>query len=38
MVLPVFLLNLYHGKSGVEIHGLVERGTEAFLRVVDQRS
>ncbi len=33
-----FLLNLYHGKNGVEIHGLVERGAEAFLRVVDQRS
>jgi len=33
-----FLLNLYHGKRGVEIHGLVERGTEAFLRVVDQHS
>ncbi len=30
-----FLLNLYHGKNGMEIHGLVERGDGAFLRVVD---
>jgi len=30
-----FLLNLYHSKNGMEIHGLVERGDNAFLRVVD---
>ena len=29
-----FLLNLYHSKNGMEIHGLVERGDNAFLRVV----
>ncbi|MBE9539943.1 MAG: aminotransferase class V-fold PLP-dependent enzyme [Proteobacteria bacterium] len=31
-----FLLNLYHSKNGMEIHGLVERGDNAFLRVVDR--
>lgn len=30
-----FLLNLYHSKNGTEIHGLVERGDSAFLRVVE---
>ncbi len=29
-----FLLNLYHSKNGMEIHGLVERGEGAFLRLV----
>jgi arginine/lysine/ornithine decarboxylase len=31
-----FLLNLYHSKNGMEIHGLVEHSDNAFLRVVDQ--
>jgi arginine/lysine/ornithine decarboxylase len=31
-----FLLNLYHSKNGTEIHGLVERGDSAFLRVVER--
>jgi len=31
-----FLLNLYHSKNGMEIHGLVERGDQALLRVVDR--
>ena len=31
-----FLLNLYHSKNGMEIHGLVEHSDSAFLRVVDQ--
>ena len=31
-----FLLNLYHSKNGMEIHGLVEQGDGAFLRVVDR--
>ncbi len=29
-----FLLDLYHSKNGTEIHGLVERGDSAYLRVV----
>ena len=29
-----FLLGLHHGSSGIEIHGLVQRGDEACLRVV----
>ena len=29
-----FLLGLYHGSTGIEIHGLVQRGDEACLRVV----
>ncbi len=31
-----FLLNLYHSKNGTEIHGLVERGDSALLRVVER--
>jgi arginine/lysine/ornithine decarboxylase len=29
-----FLLSLHHGSSGIEIHGLVQRGDDACLRVV----
>lgn len=31
-----FLLNLHHSKNGIEIHGLVERGDSAFIRVVER--
>ena len=29
-----FLLGLYHSSNGIEIHGLVQRGDEACLRLV----
>lgn len=29
-----FLIGLYHSNNGIEIHGLVLRGDEAYLRIV----
>ena len=34
--IATFLLDLYHGNTGIEIHGMLQRGDTPCLRVVDR--